>query len=140
MVNNQPWGDRTQRQAEIRGSSAQASGETSGPVRGSDPNPGPNEVYRRCPTQDPGGRQHTQAGSMERALSAPGRKTAELTNNAAAATDNEQKKIGMELLSGNIPSQACAEERAGFWEPARGMHPGAGGKEKPLPAQPEGAA
>lgn len=62
--------------AEISDSLAEAEGETSGPVRGLDQNPGPNEVYRCCHTQDPGRRQHTLLqGSTERVFSAPGKQT-----------------------------------------------------------------
>ena len=64
------------RTAEINDSLAEAEGESSGPVRGLDQNPGPNEVYRCCHTQDPGRRQHTlQQGSTERLFSAPAKQT-----------------------------------------------------------------
>ena len=79
VVNSQAWpgwGWGWGRTAEINDSLAEAEGETSGPVRGLDQNPGPNEVYRCCHTQDPGRRQHTlQQGSTERVFNAPGKQT-----------------------------------------------------------------
>ena len=45
-----------------------------GLVKGLDQNPGPNEVYRCCHTQDPGRKLCTLRGPTERAFTAPGKK------------------------------------------------------------------
>lgn len=78
--------------AEISDSSAEASGEASGPVWGLDQNPGPNEVYRCCHTRNPGMRQHTQEGPTKRALTTPGKETKSFLNDDTTTTDNDYKK------------------------------------------------